>query len=64
MLMLWYEKDREILRDKNDGDLWKSIEEYAASGLTEISKWLLCNASGHDGVETILNAMKDQAKKV
>ena len=64
LLALQDAKDGEILRDKNDTELWRSIEEYAASGFNEINNWLIENASDTDGVETILSEMKSQALKI
>ncbi|EED31301.1 hypothetical protein NOR53_2476 [gamma proteobacterium NOR5-3] len=64
LLALQDAKNGEILRDKNDAEAWKSIEEHAATGFREISNWLLENASDTDGVETILTEMKGQARKI
>ena len=61
LLALHATRDGEILREKSDDDVWNIIQGYAAIGYKEIEKWLLDAPSDTDGVDTILNRIKDKA---
>jgi dnd system-associated protein 4 len=55
----------DILRDlpvENETQVWKIFENYAHIGFLEIEKWRLDNPSDTDGVDTLLNMIKEKAE--
>ena len=57
----------EILRDnppENEIQIWKLFENYAQLGFSEMEKWIMKNPGDTDGVETILNKMKEKAESL
>jgi dnd system-associated protein 4 len=55
----------EILRDnppENEIQIWKLFENYAQLGFSEMEKWIMESPGDTDGVETILNKMKEKAE--
>lgn len=61
LLALHATHDGEILRDKNEDKVWNIIQGYADIGLEEIEKWLLDVPSDTDGVDAVLNKIKEKA---
>jgi len=61
LLALHATHDGEILREKSDDEVWNIIQGYAAIGYKEIGEWLLDVPSDTDGVDTILNHIKEKA---
>lgn len=53
----------DILRDERQQECWQILEGYAARGLREIENWLVDAATDVDGVNTLLNRMKEWASR-
>jgi dnd system-associated protein 4 len=64
LLALQETKNGEILRDNKETECWKIMEEYAASGLDYLNTMLINNAGDIEGVDTILNYLKDEATNI
>lgn len=58
------QKTGDIFREKNDNECWRIFESYANAGLGIIDDWLMGSPGDIDGVETILNRMKDIATEI
>lgn len=58
------QKSGEIFREQNDNECWRIFESYANSGLEIIDNWLIDSPADIDGVETILNKMKNVAAEI
>ena len=64
LIALHKSKDGEILREKNENEVWRIFESYANRGFEEINSWFaLDGVSDPEHVETLLNKMKEQACK-
>ncbi|MBJ6610741.1 MAG: hypothetical protein JG718_10315 [Candidatus Thiothrix moscowensis] len=61
LLALHAKKNGDILREVNDSQCWKIVEQYAAHGFQEIRNWFL-DAPGSSEVDVILNKMKEEAR--
>ncbi len=59
LLAIHDEKNGDILREKNDNDCWKIIEQYSAKGFEIINNWMIQNPGDTDGVDTLLNKLKE-----
>lgn len=64
LLALNEKEDGEILRDNNEADCWRIVEEYANGGFGVIEGWLVESPSDADGANTILRKIKEQAIKI
>jgi|TARA_B110000967_G_C18619429_1_gene428095 dnd system-associated protein 4 len=65
LLALQAMKSGDILRDmpeENETQVWKIFESYSHLGFIEIEKWLVDNPGDTDGVDTLLNKIKEKAK--
>ena len=58
------QKDGDILRDESDAECWKIFEEYSERGFAEIEKWRLDNPGDIDGVDSLLNRIKEVAAEL
>lgn len=61
LLSIHDKQEGDILRDERQQECWQILEGYAARGLREIESWLVDSATDVDGVNTLLNRMKDWA---
>lgn len=59
LVALATKQDPAVLEEKNDDEIAKIFEEYAAGGLEQINDWLTKNANDFSGVDTILAEMQN-----
>lgn len=64
LLALNEKEDGEILRDNNEAECWRIVEEYANGGFGLIEEWLVDSPSDTDGVNTVLRKIKEQAIRI
>jgi dnd system-associated protein 4 len=67
LLALQAMENGEILRDlppENVTQVWKILENYAHLGFIEMEKWVISNPGDTDGVDTLLNKMKQKAESL
>jgi dnd system-associated protein 4 len=65
LLALQTMQSGDILRDspvENEAQVWKIFESYAHLGFIEIEKWLMDNPGDTDGVDSLLNKIKEKAE--
>lgn len=62
LLAIHDKQEGDILRDERQQECWQILEGYAARGLREIENWLVDAATDVDGVNTLLNRMKEWAR--
>lgn len=62
MIALLETKDPYILKD--DRACWKIFQEYANTGMSEISGWLTDNPTDITGVDTLLNSIAEKASQL
>ena len=53
----------DILKEKNETDCWRIIEQYSAKGLEIIDDWMMENPGDMTGVDTLLNKIKEFVPK-
>lgn len=64
LMALHKTKDGDVLREKNENEVWKIFETYANRGFEEMNTWFtLDGVSDPEHVETLLNKMKEVAQK-
>ena len=62
LMALHKTQEGDVLREKNENEVWKIFETYANRGFEEMNKWFtLEGVSDPEHVETILNKMKEFA---
>ena len=60
LLALHAKKNGDILREKNENECWKIVEQYAEHGFQEMKNWFI-DSPGTSEVDVILNKIKQEA---
>jgi dnd system-associated protein 4 len=64
LMALHKTQDGDVLREKNENEVWKIFETYANRGFEEMNTWFtLDGVSDPEHVETLLTKMKEIASK-
>lgn len=64
LMALHKTQDGDVLREKNENEVWKIFETFANRGFEEMNTWFtLDGVSDPEHVETLLNKMKEQAQE-